>query len=497
MRLRNQLISLGIGLSLTLSPLTFSEKADASSSISLYMNGAKQQYDQQPIIKENRALVPIRAVSEGLGATVTYQSSDQTVRIKKDSINIYLKIGSKTAYINGVKRILDVPAQAVNNRVVVPLRFVGETLHAKVAYDSRNKSVHITGADFTKFVETNQEKVVTITKLKHGLPYINKGAGVVVSPSLVLTTQTAVNQAEGAYIETVKGEKVQVEGIVDMDLIENIALIKLASPLTIKPVNVHFSGVSKGQKAVAIDASKGTEVKVDGFENRLSEQLYTKTPYVNSFIGTPLFNYEGDVIGLSSELDLDNTIEYYESTSKVEKWKQYFSMNHSDIKTSGFFHKLPLNKMKTITDVLLGMDDVEVQSLQKGDIYVDSKFPYLSYKNDDTIAPGGYASFEFFRKERMLNRISYQYSSEKMTQKEATTLFNEMKARLEKLHGTPYKIDQDWNVNEENQYRDLYVHWLPKFNEEKPVVWLSVEEDTLNEAYRFELYYYYGGTYRK
>lgn len=389
------------------------------------------------------------------------------------------------------------PAQAVNNRTLVPLRFVGETLHAKVAYDSKSKSVHITGSEFTNFVEVNQEKVVTITKLKHGLPYINKGAGVVVSPSLVLTTQSAVNQAEGAYIETVKGEKVQIEGIVEMDLIENLALVKLASPTTIKPVNVHFSDVAKGQKAVVLDTSKGTEVKVDGFENRLSEQFYTKTPYGNSYIGTPLFNYNGEVIGLSSELDLDNTIEYYESTSKAEKWKQYFSMNHSDIKTSGFFHKLPLSKMKTITDVSLGMNDAEVQSLQKGDIYVDSKFPYLSYKNDDTIAPGGYASFEFYRKERILNRISYQYSSETMTQKAATNLFTDLKVRLEKLHGIPYNVDIDWNSDDENQYSDLSVHWLPKFNEEKPVVWLSVEEDTLNESYRFELYYYYGGTYRK
>ncbi|MED1862460.1 stalk domain-containing protein [Fictibacillus nanhaiensis] len=497
MRLRSKVISFGIGLSLTLSPLTFSEEVAASSSISLYMNGAKQQYDQQPIIKENRALVPIRAVSEGLGASVTYQSSDKTVRIKKDRINITLKVGSKTANINGMKKVLDVPAQAINNRTLVPLRFVGETLHAKVAYDSKSKSVHITGSEFTKFVEANQEKVVTITKLKHGLPYINKGAGVVVSPSLILTTQSAVNQAEGAYIETVKGEKVQVEGIVEMDLLENLALVKLASPITIKPVNVHFSNVAKGQKAVVLDASKGTEVKVDGFENRLSEQLYTKTPYINSFIGTPLFNYEGDVIGLSSELDLDNSIEYYEAASKVEKWKPYFSMSHSDIKTSGFFHKLPLSEMKTITDVSLGMNDAEVQSLQKGDIYVDSKFPYLSYKNDDTIAPGGYASFEFHRKERILNRISYQYSSETMTQNEAASLFNEMKANLEKLHGTPYTVDMDWNRDEDNQYRNLYVHWLPKFNEEKPVVRLSVEEDTFNEAYRFELYYYYGGTYRK
>jgi hypothetical protein len=495
MRFKKSVLSLGLGLAVSLTPLA---NVDASStSIPVYVNGAKQTYDQPAVIKDGRTLVPIRGISEDLGAMVQYNAENKKISINNSSTTVTLTIGSKTAYINGVKKTLDVPAQIEKSRTIVPLRFVGEAFGAKVSYNSQTRIAHILSQAFTKLVNENKEKVVTILKYKNGQPYVYQGAGVLVSPSLVLTTQSAMNYGEGAIIETNDGEKVQAEGIVEMDYEHNLALIKLSTPLDIEPAMIGYkSEVTKGQKAVSLDAKTGVEVRIDGFDNRYMDQYYTNTPYKNSFIGTPLFNYHGEVIGLSYELDLDHTEEYYDRIKEVEKWDHYFALEHSEIESSGFFKKLPSAPIKTFKDVSLGMSFDEVKSLENREIYNEST-SILSYENDDTIGPDGYVSYQFYPKEKILHSISYQYFSETMTKDEATKLFQNLTDRLEAVHGMPSKTDTSWDDEENGEYESLLAYWSPVFNEEKPSIYLSAEKNLGIDAYIFEVHYGFHGSYRK
>ena len=97
--------------------------------------------DQPPVNAGGRLLVPLRAIFESLGAVVNYQNG--TIRANRGGTNLELNIGSAQAIVNGQVRTLDVPAQAVFGRTLVPLRFVGEAFGAKVSYDPVTQAVSI------------------------------------------------------------------------------------------------------------------------------------------------------------------------------------------------------------------------------------------------------------------------------------------------------------------------------------------------------------------
>ena len=87
----------------------------------------------QPLFVENDGtLVPLRTVTEELGADVGWDSSTQTVTAVKGDITITLKIGSNSLTRNGEQKTLDVPAQIVDGRVLVPIRAIAENLGIEV-----------------------------------------------------------------------------------------------------------------------------------------------------------------------------------------------------------------------------------------------------------------------------------------------------------------------------------------------------------------------------
>ena len=115
-----------------------------SALITVNVNGQLVNFDQPPIIIDGRTLVPLRAIFEALGATVEWKGDTQTVTSKKGSTNVSLSIDSKTMYKNGKATTLDVPAQLINDRTLVPARAVAEAFGCDVDWDSDTKTVTIT-----------------------------------------------------------------------------------------------------------------------------------------------------------------------------------------------------------------------------------------------------------------------------------------------------------------------------------------------------------------
>jgi len=104
----------------------------------------KQVYTKvPPVIKNGRILVPIRAVSQSLGAKVEWKADQQKVIISKGDITIILQLDKRVAIVNGKEYELDQPPQVSASRVIVPLRFVAETLKAKVDYYPEGQVVAI------------------------------------------------------------------------------------------------------------------------------------------------------------------------------------------------------------------------------------------------------------------------------------------------------------------------------------------------------------------
>lgn len=112
--------------------------------ICLTVNGVYLAMDSQPFLHEGFTFVPIRFVSEALGAdSVTWDSSRNTATIQQDETTIQLTAGQKTAYVNGEKIRVAQGIRLVNDRVYVPVRFVSETLGCEVLWDSQTYTVAI------------------------------------------------------------------------------------------------------------------------------------------------------------------------------------------------------------------------------------------------------------------------------------------------------------------------------------------------------------------
>ncbi len=111
--------------------------------ISVTIDGNAQAYDVMPVIEEGRTLVPMRAIFEALGANIEWEDATKTVTGTKGDTKVSLQIGNTTAKINDKDATLDVPAKILNDRTMVPVRFISETLGCNVGWDDATKTVII------------------------------------------------------------------------------------------------------------------------------------------------------------------------------------------------------------------------------------------------------------------------------------------------------------------------------------------------------------------
>ncbi|WMT42048.1 copper amine oxidase N-terminal domain-containing protein [Paenibacillus sp. D2_2] len=121
----------------------------AKLSLRVELNGERILFpDAQPYVdKNNRVQVPVRFVSEALGAKVGWKNKTQEVTIEHSGTKVILTINKKAYKVNESTKLMDTAALTKSNRTFVPLRFVSEALGAKVKWDSANYTVEITTGD--------------------------------------------------------------------------------------------------------------------------------------------------------------------------------------------------------------------------------------------------------------------------------------------------------------------------------------------------------------
>ncbi len=109
------------------------------------VNNVKKYMDVSPYIDSaaKRTMVPVRFISETMGATVSWDSESKKVTIKTSEHTIVLTIGSKTVIVDNKIVLLDVYPRIKNCRTYVPIRFISETLGAEVLWDGTTQKVFI------------------------------------------------------------------------------------------------------------------------------------------------------------------------------------------------------------------------------------------------------------------------------------------------------------------------------------------------------------------
>ena len=146
--------------------------------IKILINNHFLECDQPPVIKDNRTLVPMRAIFEALGAEVSWDESTKTATGTKDGKEVSVSVSENSISINGEKKEIDVPAQIIGDRTMVPVRAISEAFDCSVQWNGLKKCVIIIPKNQTPYkidVLTNGEIIATahfnesglLTKITH------------------------------------------------------------------------------------------------------------------------------------------------------------------------------------------------------------------------------------------------------------------------------------------------------------------------------------------
>ncbi|MDN4079182.1 stalk domain-containing protein [Paenibacillus polymyxa] len=178
-----------------------------SGDIKVIINGVTQQYTQSPVVSQNTTLVPLRGVFESLGAQVEWDSKAKKVTASKNDDTLTLNIGSKLAYKNSNPVQLDAATQIQKGQVLVPLRFVSQSLGAKVNWDQRTRTVTISNQANGSTTDANslssKPLAAPVTKVTYDT-YYNDSLTYVDAVKLAIADSTSVKTAETTIDQTGK-----------------------------------------------------------------------------------------------------------------------------------------------------------------------------------------------------------------------------------------------------------------------------------------------------
>lgn len=101
-------------------------------------------YATAPVVKSGTTFVPIRAIVELWGGTISWNNDTQTITITLNGNTVALTIGSTTATVNGATVTLSsAPYVSATGRTMVPIRFLAESLDLTVNWDQTSQSIDI------------------------------------------------------------------------------------------------------------------------------------------------------------------------------------------------------------------------------------------------------------------------------------------------------------------------------------------------------------------
>lgn len=129
---------------------------------------------EKPVVINGITLVPLRVISEAFGAQITWDGNARLVTLDYSGVNIKLYIDKKIAFVDGNEvELLEAP-RIINEKTMVPLRFITENFGADVEYQSDTKLITVV----KEFVGENSIKDFSLvlkktTKTKVGDSYYN------------------------------------------------------------------------------------------------------------------------------------------------------------------------------------------------------------------------------------------------------------------------------------------------------------------------------------
>ena len=245
----------------------------AANPIRVVLNGVPLAFAHTPPMQiKGSTLVPMRDIFEALGATVKFDKASQTVYGQKGETAIILPLGALTATVSGQPHTLPEPAQLVAGTTLVPLRFISEALGASVGWDPATSTVTIQTVDphlatlpapppADNGVVTGQVTGIytNTTPTQLTLRVGGKNTVVPLAPSTIILRSTAGQPAVEAPLSAVKpGDQVTVQRGDN-----GVATIITATFGEVAGTIVGIGKLASGASAITLDSGRVVELTPD------------------------------------------------------------------------------------------------------------------------------------------------------------------------------------------------------------------------------------------
>jgi N-acetylmuramoyl-L-alanine amidase len=164
----------------------FPRLSHAEEAIPLFLNGKALVSTVPAQNIKGTAMVPIRIISETLGAVVGWDDKEKKVSVTKDSLKIEMQLGKKEVVVNGEQLQLTEAPLNVKGTALLPLRFLAEKLGLKVSWNEEARSVNLSKLVIERPVAVVEQPTPTPTPIpttEDQIPGTNDQSEVILDPS--------------------------------------------------------------------------------------------------------------------------------------------------------------------------------------------------------------------------------------------------------------------------------------------------------------------------
>ena len=235
------LFSVCILLNLFLQPQNGVKAENNLQAIRIFVDGEEVELDVPPVIVNGRTLVPLRGVFEKLGATVDWNKETNQVIVKNNSVEILLEPDNFAVLLNGQVKFLDTASRIQEDRTLIPIRFIAESLGYKVTWEDESRRIDIsTDSSIVPVKETALPTLGSSAALTQLLHYNNvlysylyqRNSGLMVkgtvgialptaTPTAAKATDSATNAVEaGTVAGDYTGTNNQTQGVDEGDILK-------------------------------------------------------------------------------------------------------------------------------------------------------------------------------------------------------------------------------------------------------------------------------------
>jgi len=273
------------------------------------VNGDAVISDMPPILFNDSTLVPARAVFEKMGAKITWDEPNSKVIVNFENKSIEININSVNAMVNGQGKIMPIPAKLINDRTMIPVRFVSETLGNRVLWDDSKREVDVETPINIKSISSS----VINNKLR-----------------ITVDSDRAMFEVNNFILENNDRIVLDLQHAVFLPSAQNVSIPKNS---IVTAVRAAQSTVNPYLTRIVADLSSKVNYSVTMSEDK--KQVFLDIDIGGTSVGVPQVNYGIDSMEIN--LPVDRSSQYY-----------LYSMGEKGI----FYLDLPKSKFNSLPNII-------------------------------------------------------------------------------------------------------------------------------------------------